>query len=81
MVEDFVIIEDKLKETTKLSRNQSEAFKCMNFTVKSNNKKSADNTAKLIKGSSISIKGDKTQIYKVFDSDNGKEIKGIKKFE
>ncbi len=78
---DFVIIEDKLNETTKLSRNQSEAFKCMNFTVKSNNKKSADNTAKLIKGSSISIKGDKTQIYKVFDSDNGKEIKGIKKFE
>ena len=79
MVEDFVIIEDKLNETTKLSRNQSEAFKCTDFTVRSNDKKSNGKT--LMKGSSISIKGDKTQIYKVFDSDNGKEIKGIKKFE
>ena len=79
MVEDFVIIEDKLNETTKLSRNQSEAFKCMNFTVKSNDKYFDDKILK--KGTSISIKGDKTQIYKVFDSDNGKEIKGIKKFE
>ncbi len=79
-VDDFVIIEDKLKETTKLSQNQSEAFKCMNFTVRSNNKKSADNTAKLIQGSSISFTGGNAQIYKVFDSDQGKEIEGIKKF-
>jgi hypothetical protein len=28
-----------------------------------------------------SSKGGNAQIYKVFDSDNGKEIKGIKKFE
>lgn len=78
-VEDFVIIEDKLKETTKLSQNQSEAFNCMNFTVRSNDKYFDDKILK--KGTSISFTGGKAQIYKVFDSDMGTAIKDIKKLK
>ncbi|MDD5996373.1 MAG: hypothetical protein PUC42_05665 [Bacteroidales bacterium] len=80
MVEDFVIIEDKLKETTKLSQNQGEAFNCMNFTVRSNNRVSDDGKT-LIKGTSISFTGGNAQIYKVFDSDMGNAIKDIKKLK
>jgi hypothetical protein len=79
-VEDFVIIEDKLKETTKLSQNQGEAFNCMNFTVRSNDRVSDDGKT-LIKGTSISFTGGNAQIYKVFDSDMGNAIKDIKKLK
>lgn len=72
---DFVIIEDKLKNSTSFTKNQGEAFKCVSFTVRNDSKKSVGGF-ELKSHDNLYFNGSK-QIYKVYDSDEGDAISDI----
>ena len=72
---DFVIIEDKLKNSTSFTKNQGEAFKCVSFKVRNESKKSVGGFE--LKSHDNLYFNDFRQIYKVYDSDEGDAISDI----
>ena len=78
-VEDIVVIENKLKNSTALTIPQTDALKHSNYEVRSINKASEFNsTNQLNQGDLLEFEGN-IKWYKVYDSDKGDVITGINK--
>lgn len=78
-VEDIVVIENKLKNSTALTAPQTNALKQSSFEVRSVNKASEfSSTNQLNQGDLLEFEGN-IKWYKVYDSDAGDVITGINK--
>lgn len=81
VVDDFVVIENKLSSSTPLTTPQSNAFKKKTFQVRSKNSLSQFNSSQnLTNGTVLNLSG-KKQWYKVHDGSSGDVITGISKME
>lgn len=81
VVDDILVIENKLSRTTPLTDPQKAALKSSSFTVRSQNAISQfNNTNRLTHGSTIQFSNNR-QWYKVYDSSDGREISGMLKME
>jgi hypothetical protein len=79
VIDDIIVIENKLSSTTPLTTPQSNAFTKNSFTLRSLDKFSEMGTGlKLEPGTVINFKNSK-QLYKVHDGANGDVISGITK--
>ena len=81
VIDDLVVIENKLSSTTPLTTPQATAFTKTSFTVRSQNLPSQfGNGTNLTSGKVLNFSGTK-QWYKVYDGANGDVISGISKMQ
>lgn len=79
VVDDFVILENKLSISTPLTTPQSNAFNSNSFTVRSINIESVTKQGQFLKsGDNLPFSGNR-QWYKVHDGSIGDKISGINK--
>jgi len=81
VVDDIVVIENKLSSTTPLTTPQSNAFNSTSLTVRSQNLPSQfGSNQNITSGTVLNFSGTK-QWYKVHDGSNGDAISGISKMQ
>lgn len=81
VVDDLVVIENKLSSTTPLTTPQSTAFTKTSFTVRSQSASSQFGTAQNLTSGTVINFSDTKQWYKVHDGTNGDAISGINKMQ
>jgi hypothetical protein len=81
VVQDLIVIENKLSKNTKLTINQSDALTKSSYTLRSveANSRKLGSSTKLKNGTDLSFQGNKIKWYKVYDSGEGKVVEGIQK--
>ena len=74
---DYVVIENKLRSTTPLTKNQADAKKVNDLVVRSNTKRPVSGDESRVLSNTNELTSDQPKWIKVHDGDKGEEITGM----